>query len=46
MAIIVDHEKRKMEILEKALDVFISDGYDDVTYQKIADKCNITRSTS
>lgn len=45
MAIIVEHEKRKIEILEKALDVFIADGYDDVTYQKIADKCNITRTT-
>jgi len=45
MAIIVEHEKRKREILDKALEIFIEDGYDDVTYQKIADRCNITRTT-
>ena len=45
MAIVVEHEKRKHEILQKALDVFITEGYEDATYQKIADKCGITRST-
>lgn len=45
MAIVVEHEKRKHEILEKALDVFIEEGYEDVTYQKIADRCGITRTT-
>lgn len=45
MAIVVEHDKRKREILEKALDVFIEEGYEDVTFQKIADRCGITRTT-
>ena len=45
MAIIVEHEKRKRKILEKALDVFVEEGYEDVTFQKIADRCGITRTT-
>ena len=45
MAIIVEHEKRKSEILDNALDVFIEEGYGDVTFQKIADRCGITRTT-
>ncbi len=45
MAIIVEHEKRKREILAKALDVFAEEGYEDVTFQKIADRCGITRTT-
>jgi AcrR family transcriptional regulator len=45
MSIVVEHEKRRKEILEKALDVFIPEGYVDATFQKIADKCRITRTT-
>ena len=45
MAIVVEHDKRRHEILEKALDVFIDEGYEDVTFQKIADRCGITRTT-
>ena len=45
MAIIVEHEKRKKEILENALNVFVEEGYADVTFQKIADRCGITRTT-
>jgi len=45
MSIIVDHEKRKLEILEKVIDVFVDEGYGNVTFQKIADRCNITRTT-
>jgi AcrR family transcriptional regulator len=45
MAIVVEHEKRKREILEKSLQLFCEEGYEDVTYQKIADRCNITRTT-
>lgn len=45
MAIIVEHEKRVKEILEKSLDVFVEEGYEDATFQKIADKCGITRTT-
>ena len=43
MAIVVEHEKRKREILEKAMELFCRDGYEDVTFQKIADACGITR---
>ena len=45
MSIVVEHDKRRHEILEKALDVFIEEGFEDVTYQKIADRCGITRTT-
>jgi AcrR family transcriptional regulator len=45
MAIIVEHEKRRREILEKALDVFIDEGFENATFQKIADRCGITRTT-
>ncbi|MCH5290851.1 MAG: TetR/AcrR family transcriptional regulator [Treponema sp.] len=45
MAVLVEHDKRKHEILEKALALFIEEGYEDVTFQKIADRCNITRTT-
>ena len=45
MAIVIEHEKRRHEILQKSLDVFIEEGYDDVTFQKIADRCGITRTT-
>jgi AcrR family transcriptional regulator len=40
----VAHEKRRQEILEKALDVFIEEGYEDTTFQKIAERCGITRT--
>lgn len=40
----IAHEKRKQEILEKALDVFIEEGYEDTTFQKIAERCGITRT--
>ena len=45
MAIVVEHEKRKKEILDKALDLFMENGYEDATFQKIADKCGVTRTT-
>lgn len=41
----VEHDRRKREILESALQVFIDEGYEGVTFQKIADKCNLTRTT-
>lgn len=44
MSIAVEHDKRKREILEKALDVFVSEGYEDTTFQKIAERCGITRT--
>lgn len=45
MAIVVEHDKRRREILEKALDVFIDEGFEDATFQKIAERCGITRTT-
>ena len=45
MAIVVEHDKRKHEILQKSLDVFIDEGYEDATFQKIADRCGIPRTT-
>ena len=45
MAIVVEHEKRKRDILEKAFTMFLEEGYEDITYQKIADRCGITRTT-
>ena len=45
MSIVVEHEKRRKQILKKALDVFMEEGYEDATYQKIADRCKITRTT-
>ena len=45
MSIVVEHEKRRSIILEKALDVFVDEGYENTTFQKIADKCKITRTT-
>ncbi|QQO09897.1 TetR/AcrR family transcriptional regulator [Breznakiella homolactica] len=45
MSIVVEHDKRRKEILEKALDVFVAEGFEDATFQKIADRCGITRTT-
>jgi AcrR family transcriptional regulator len=45
MSIVVEHEKRRREILKKALDVFVDEGFEDATFQKIADRCGITRTT-
>jgi len=45
MSIVVEHEKRRKKILEKALHVFVDEGFEDTTFQKIADYCGITRTT-
>jgi len=45
MAIVVEHEKRRKQILNKALDVFMAEGFENTTCQKIADRCKITRTT-
>jgi len=44
MALTVEHEKRRKKILERALTVFVEDGFEDATFQKIADKSGITRT--
>ena len=43
MSIKIEHEKRKHEILEKAMDVFIDEGFENTTIQKIAKHCGISR---
>jgi AcrR family transcriptional regulator len=45
VSIIVEHEKRRKDILEKALDVFVEEGFESATFQKIADRCGIIRTT-
>ncbi|MDR0411132.1 MAG: TetR/AcrR family transcriptional regulator [Treponema sp.] len=45
MAILIAHNKRRRKILEQAIDVFIKEGFENTTFQKIADNCNITRTT-
>ena len=45
LATVVDHEQRRMSILEHAFALFAESGYDGVTYQKIADRCDISRTT-
>jgi AcrR family transcriptional regulator len=44
MAIVVEHDKRRKKILDKALTVFIEDGFVNATFQKIADKCGVART--
>ena len=44
MSIVVEHDKRKKEILDRALDVFTEEGYEDTTFRKIAERCGITRT--
>jgi AcrR family transcriptional regulator len=43
MSIKIEHEKRKSEILEKAMDVFIDEGFENTTIQKIAKHCKVSR---
>ncbi len=45
MGIVIDHEARRRAIITKSIQLFAEQGYDGVTYQKIADGCNIARTT-
>jgi len=45
MGIVIDHKARKREIIQKAIQLFADEGYDGVTFQKIADRCGIARTT-
>ena len=44
MAIIVNHEERRREILRKSLRLFADAGYTEVTFQSIADRCGLART--
>lgn len=45
MGIVIDHEARRRDIIAKSIQLFAEQGYDGVTYQKIADSCGIARTT-
>ena len=42
---IIDHEKRKQEILKRAFVIFAQKGYQDTNLSYIADRCSISRPT-
>jgi len=43
MAQPVEHAKRRRIILQKAMAVFYAEGYANTTFQKIADRCGVSR---
>ena len=45
MTTIMQREMRRADILEKALAVFAEDGFSGATFQKIAQRCGVTRTT-
>jgi len=45
MGIVIDHEARRRDIIAQSIQLFAEQGYDGVTYQKIADSCAIARTT-
>jgi AcrR family transcriptional regulator len=45
MTIPVDHQQRRNTILECAFSLFAEEGYSGVTYQKIANRCGISRTS-
>jgi len=44
LAIVVEHDKRRKKILDSALTVFMDEGFENATFQKIADHCGIART--
>jgi len=44
MAVLVEHDKRRKQILDNALTVFVDEGFENATFQKIADHCGIART--
>jgi AcrR family transcriptional regulator len=44
MTTIVDHHQRRIQILTKAFALFAEEGYAGVTYQKVADRCGLSRT--
>ncbi|MBQ2040145.1 MAG: TetR/AcrR family transcriptional regulator [Thermoguttaceae bacterium] len=45
MTVLVDHQERRKMILERAFELFAEEGFSGVTYQKIADRCGISRTS-
>ena len=44
MTVLVNHQERRNRILESAFELFAEEGFSGVTYQKIADRCSISRT--
>jgi AcrR family transcriptional regulator len=44
MAAAVEHETRRRRILEKALEVFVEEGFENATMRKISERAEITRT--
>ena len=44
MTTTIDHHQRRIQILTKAFALFAEEGYASVTYQKVADRCGISRT--
>ena len=44
MSTTVDHQRRRLRILTKAFALFAEEGYAGVTYQKVADRCGLSRT--
>lgn len=44
MTTTVDHQQRRIQILNKAFVLFAEEGYAGVTYQKVADRCGLSRT--
>ena len=44
MSNIVDHRQRRTQIVTKAFALFAEEGYAGVTYQKVADRCGLSRT--
>jgi len=45
MGIVIDHDARKSAIIQRSIQLFAEQGYNGVTFQKIADDCGIARTT-
>ncbi len=45
MTVLVDHTQRRNLILERAFELFAEEGFAGVTYQKIATRCGISRTS-
>jgi AcrR family transcriptional regulator len=44
LAVLVEHDKRRKQILDNALTVFMDEGFENATFQKIADQSGIART--
>lgn len=45
MSIVVDHERRRREILRRSITLFSEHGYEGVSYRQIAERCGLARTT-